>query len=109
MKKYGQKLEESMDYKVEIFPIAKQDLLDIAAYLSQFYESTFAKFIESFERQIGHLAQMPYMGTVHRNFRRLIVSDYLVFYVVNEETRTVEVRSIIHGTRNISAHLNVSE
>jgi len=34
------------------------------------------------------------------------VGDYLVFYIVNEGNKTVEIHRIFHGTQNIKQHLN---
>jgi len=95
-----------MDYNISYIESAKKDVFDIAQYLSQFYENTFAKFIEKLDHSIGSLAQMPHMGMVYRNYRRLVVSDYLVFYRVDEETRTVEIFRILHGSQDIQNRLS---
>jgi len=95
-----------MDYSISYIESAKRDVFDIAQYLSQFYESTFAKFIEKLDHGIGNLVQMPHMGMVYKNYRRLVVSDYLVFYRVNEEARTIEIFRILHGSQDIQSRLS---
>jgi len=95
-----------MDYNISYIESAKKDVFDIAQYLSQFYENTFAKFVEQLDRSVGNLAQMPHMGMIYKNYRRLVVSDYLVFYQVNEDTRTVQIFRVLHGSQDIRNRLS---
>ncbi len=92
-------------YKIVFLPSAKQDLSDIVDYLSQFYASTAVKKYDRIIEKIALLQDMPYMCeeyTLHStryNYRKMIVDEYLVFYVVLEDT--VEIHSIINGKLNI--------
>ena len=92
-------------FKIVFLSTAEEDVEEIAEHLSQYYESTFPKFMTSLRKSITHLEEMPYMGMAYENFRRLVVGDYLVFYKVDEETRIVRIHSILHGTQDISAQL----
>jgi len=39
------------------------------------------------------------------HFRKIVAGDYLVFYKVNEEEKTIEVHHILHGMMDIIQHL----
>ena len=95
-----------MAYKIIYLPIAAQDLQDIAAYLSRFYKNTLPNFISELERSISNLTVMPNMGVEYKHFRSIAVSDYLIFYMVDDSTRTVRIYRILHGTRDIRDKLN---
>jgi len=92
-----------MAYKIKYVASARQDMLDIALHLSRFYESTFPKFIARLDRSVARLVDMPYMGIAYRNYRRLVVGDYLVFYQVDEAGRTIQIYRILHGAQDVSA------
>ena len=107
MKKFGRNCGVNMDlnYELDYLPDADQDLEGISEYLSQFYESTFPNFMLALHRQIGNLRAMPNMGMRYKRFRRLVVSDYLVFYKVDDEKRLVTICAILHGAQNFEARL----
>ena len=93
-----------MKYEVIFLPAADQNLCDIDEYLSQFYPSTAANFFARLDKQILLLQDMPYIGAVYiprPKYRRLIVGDYLVFYVVDENSNTVEIRRVLHGSQDV--------
>ena len=94
-----------LNYEIDYLPDAVQDLDEIAAYLSQFYESTFLKFMSALQKQIENLKTMPHIGMMHRSFRRLVVSDYLVFYKVDDANRLVTICAILHGARDFETKL----
>ena len=97
-----------MSYKVAYLDESKQDMKDIAVYLSQYYPNTARRFSEKVKKQILLLKNMPYMHPAYESdsfFRRMIVGDYLLFYSVNEERRLVIIHRIIHCSRNVSLHI----
>jgi plasmid stabilization system protein ParE len=84
------------------------DLAEIKEYLSQFYESTVRKFISDLNRKISQLMDFPYLYPKYekrRRFRKMVIGNYLVFYVVDEDTKTVEIHRIFHGSRDVPQHL----
>jgi addiction module RelE/StbE family toxin len=92
-------------YRIRTLPIAEKELAVIDEYLSHFYESTAARFFERYDRQTSLLENMPYMGAVYKDYRRLVVLDYLVFYKVDEESKTVSIYRVLHGARDIERDL----
>jgi len=94
-----------MTYKVRYLPTMRRDVAEIKAYMSQFYESTFSNFMDKLRRSTSLLENMPYMDTVYKNYRRLVVDDYLVFYKIDEALKFVEIYRVIHGSKNIQKQL----
>ena len=107
MKKFGIACGVNMDlrFEIEYLPAATKDLDEIADYLSQFYENTFPKFMTALRRQIAHLREMPHIGVKYKDFRRLVVLDYLVFYQVDEDKRVVTICAILHGAQDLQNRL----
>jgi addiction module RelE/StbE family toxin len=95
-----------MKYKTRTLLTAQRDLETIDEYLSQFYASTAAKFFEKYDRQTLLLEDNPYMGATYKDYRRLVVFEFLVFYKVDEDSKTVSIYRVIHGSRDIGLHLN---
>jgi len=95
-----------------MLPIAAQDLDNIVEYLSQFYESW---ALDQYDRIVNKIRALPHFpemceayepGKYHYRYRRLTVDDYLVFYVVLDDS--IEIHRILHGSRDIKLHLNDS-
>jgi addiction module RelE/StbE family toxin len=93
--------------RVEIIylPTSISDQADIKTHLSQFYPGTAKRFFALLKKKINRLKTYPYSCPIYEDFpdyRKLVVGDYLVFYIVHEETNTIEVHRILHGSRDIS-------
>lgn len=91
--------------QINITEIAEQDLFETVEYIATDNPSAALQLADEFEQSILRLADFPLMGAIPKNrrlavkgYRILIVSDYLVFYVIDGET--VEIRRIISGKRN---------
>ena len=107
MMKFLGSLEKNMATKYDItyLPGANRNLLEIDEYLSQFYPSTPAKFFSELDKKIQLLKDQPYMCPKYMHnekYRRLIVGDYLLFYVVNDEDKEIVVHRILHGSQDIT-------
>lgn len=94
----------SKKYRIEYLPIAEQDLTDIIEYITLDSPQSALKLLEEIDESISNLEDFPYMGINPRdtrlqrlNYRILVVSSYLVFYVVKSDS--VEIRRILHGKR----------
>jgi len=42
-------------------------------------------------------------------YRKMVVDDYLVFYVVNDAKRVVEIRRILHGAIEIPVEIETTK
>lgn len=92
-----------------MLPSAKRDLSALVDYLSNFYPSTALKKYDKIIAKISLLQTSPNMceeypcAVSDLIYRKMLVEDYLVFYVVLDET--VEIHNIINGKFDILKHL----
>jgi len=97
-----------MKYKIKYLPDVVTDRDEIKMYLSQYYESTVRNFFDLLREKITRLKEYPYSCPAYEHdpdYRKLVVGDYLVFYMVNEPDKTVEIHRIFHGTQDVRRHL----
>lgn len=92
------------NYKVLIFPSAKQDLLEIIDYINELSPAAALNIYDEIVDKIGSLAQMPkrcphVKNTIlkSKGYRVLLARNYLVFFIVCGHA--VEIRRIIYGRR----------
>ncbi len=97
-------------YKVLIFPTAKQDLTDIVEYLNTLSPETALKYYDMLTEGISELSMFPFrcprpkdLALAAKGYRYLLVRNYLVFYVVEEHT--VQIRRIFYAKGNYQALL----
>jgi len=98
-----------MKYRLRYMDDTVTDREHIKAYLSQFYPGTARKFFALLKKKTVRLKTFPYSCPEYEDvpdYRKLVVGDYLVFYVVNEDAKTVDIHRILHGSRDIRQHLN---
>jgi addiction module RelE/StbE family toxin len=99
-----------MKFKVKYFTTAKQDREEIKQYLNQFSSSASGRLFSKIRHRMEHAKENPYMYRAYESrpqFRCITVEDYLVFYKVNEMTKTLEVHHILHGMINIEQNLTL--
>lgn len=92
-------------YKVLIYPMAKQDLLDVINYINDLAPGAAVKYYDLLVTSIESLSQMPKRCPISRDlilaskgYRILAVKNYLVFYVIHKNT--VQIRRILYNRRN---------
>ena len=98
------------EYKVIIYPTAKQDLLGIIDYLNTLSPQAALRYYDLLTGEIASLAMMPERCPSARDlalsahgYRVLVVEKYLVFYKVVDDT--VQIHRILYGKRNFKALL----
>lgn len=88
---------------------ANEDLEQIYSYISAklFAEIAADKLLERIEGSIMRLKDFPYSCSFvldeplkNRGYRRLIVDNYIVFYLVNELDKQVVVMRILYGAQS---------
>ena len=96
----------SKRYNINYLPVARKDLIDIIEYIQEDNPKAALKFLNQIEDTISKLEDFPYMGATpkdtllqYKGYRILVIQNYLVFYVVKENSLEVEIRRIIHGKR----------
>ena len=97
------------EYAVYMTSAAHRDLAEIVQYIAEELAEpiTTAKQVERLESAIAGLAVMPSRVSpvadellAAMGLRKLLVDNYLVFYVVSECAAAVTVLRILHARRN---------
>ena len=93
------------NYKVKIYPTAQQYLLEIIEYLNTLSPEAALRYYDLLTEQIASLSRMPErcpkpkdLALAAKGYRYLIVENYLVFYIVSDDT--VQIRRILYGRRD---------
>ena len=96
-------------YKIVITQTAKADLRDAARYITVELTSPDAakKLVQDIKVEIKKLSAMPFRHEIasdpylaHLGIRKIYVSNYVVLYIVSEDTQTVAVARIGYMRRN---------
>ena len=91
-------------YNIYYLPAAEKDLREIIEYIRIDSPTYAIKFLEQVDEAISRLEEFPFMGVKPKDnrlqyfsYRMLIIGNYLVFYVIKDNT--IEIRRILHGKR----------
>src|SRR5665647_2873802 len=97
------------NYSLKFTPKAQDDLDEIYSYISTklFAKIAAAALMDNIEKSIMMLALFPLSCSFvideplkSRGYRKLIVDNYIVFYLVNEEEKQVVIMRILYGASN---------
>ena len=96
-------------YQLEYLPIAKQDMIGIARYISHELcnpaaaEKLSQEMIESADK----LTAFPYVNSIHptvkplkHEYRKLLVQNYIMFYWIDEPTKQLTIARVIYARRD---------
>lgn len=99
-------MSSSQKYEVIYLPAAKRDLNEIISYIQIEAPEAALNFLDRLDENISQLKNFPYKGKKpddenlnSKGYQILVIGSYLVFYVVFEKEKIVEIRRIIHGKR----------
>ena len=101
-------------YKVLYLPAARNQLMDAVIYTAAELSAPDAaeNLLAEVDEQTGKLSIHPYRFPVYpalyskkHEIRFFPVKNYLVFYVVKEEQKTVEIWRFLHQRQNANIHL----
>lgn len=96
-------------YELNFLPLAKDDLCEIAHYISHELSNpaAAAKLSEELIDVAESLRRFPYSGQayfpirpLHRNYRRVLVKNYFIFYYINEEKHLITIARVIYARRS---------
>lgn len=99
--------------KIVMLPRAAQDLEEIVNYLSDFYTSAALDQYDRLVSKINEIPSFPYKyseykpGRFKLSYRRMVVDDYLIFYVVGDNE--IVIHRILHEKRNINKYFEQEE
>lgn len=93
-------------YQIKYLPIAEKDLKEIISYIQTDNPNAALNLLDDIDKSISQLKDFPYKGKSpednylqSKGYRMLVIKNYIVFYVVNENINEVEIRRILHGKR----------
>ena len=98
-----------MSYTVVITDTAKQDLRDIAIWIAEQSKDIEAAkhFVDELRETCKKLERFPSKGSFPKErvlksagFRFVTHKDYLVFYLIDEESKTVNVMAIFNSKKD---------
>lgn len=97
---------ENKQYIIKMTPKAKEDLEQIYSYISEelFAEESAKTLLIRIENSIMQLQEFPFSCNYvadqflrTKGYRKLIIDNYIVFYLVNEEEKQVIIMRILYG------------
>ena len=97
-----------MPYKIIYKAYAERDIWEIADYLSDHSIQTTENFLHKIKSRIEALADMPLMYPkidFHQEYRKMVVGQYVVAYIVNEQAKEILIMRVVHGRRNYQDEL----
>ena len=101
-------------YKVVYLPVARKQLTDAVLYIADELSAPDAavNLLNKADEQFNDLCIHPYRNPVYpaifamkHEIRFFPVNNYLVFYVVKEEQKTVEIWRFLHQRQNVNRNL----
>ena len=108
MKKSGRVLVRSMEYSIVYKVYAERDIWEIADYLSDHSMPAAVEFLSEVKGRIEELLGAPLMYpkiNSHQDYRKMVVGDYVVVYIVNEHNKEILIMRVTHGKRNYQSEL----
>ena len=101
-------------YRIEYLPIAKRDMVGIVRYISKELHNPLAaqRLTDEMVKAVEKLADFPYSKAIHitskplkREYRRLVVKSYVMFYWVNEVEKSIIIARVIYARRDFDGLL----
>lgn len=98
-----------MTFKIIVTETAKQDLREIAFYITDKSKDTSLakKFVNELREECKRLENYPDSGSLPKNrlllsagFRFIVYKDYLIFYVTDNSTNKVYILSIFNAKKD---------
>lgn len=97
------------NYNIQITEPAEKDLHEIAVYIAKelLEPETAKKIVSKIAKAIINLEDMPFRNAIitdarltHIGIGKTFVDNYIVFYIVTEESKTVTIIRILYTRRN---------
>ena len=98
-------------YDIVYLPIARQDITEILLYISDHLKVPNAamELLQAFDESISLLKEFPYAHRVYRpvrpmeeEYRLLPVKNYIVFYVVQEHEKRIEIKRVLYARMDLT-------
>jgi toxin ParE1/3/4 len=96
-------------YNIQITEPAERDLYEVGVYISKelLEPETAKKVISKIAYGINSLEDMPLGNALaaddrlsYKGIRKIMADNYIIFYIVNEESKTVTIIRILYSRRD---------
>jgi plasmid stabilization system protein ParE len=103
-----------MGYKLKIAELAHNDIDEIVAYIMNELQNETAaiRFLDALDAAYVNLAENPYMyeqsripRLLRRGYRKIVIMNYILLYLVDEENKTVHIARLFYGKRDYAKYL----
>ena len=97
-----------MKYKAKFLIAARYDREAIKAYLNQYSLTAAKRLFDKIKSNLELVKENPYIYEAYERrpqFRKMVVEDYLVFYKVIKEEKTIEIHRILNSMMNVEQYL----
>jgi len=100
---------ERDSYSLKVTPKAEEDLEEIYNYISTklFADMAADNLMDKIEGNIIRLKDYPLSGNKvldnhlrERGYRKLIIDNYIAFYLINEAEKQIVIMRILYGASN---------
>ena len=97
------------NYKIDVSEPAENDLKEIVRYITSQLSAPLSAIhlMDLIESAIEGLSDMPQRFPLisderlsQMGYRKLVVKNYLVFYLIDEKNKVVEIGRILYGRRD---------
>lgn len=102
-------------YKIEYLKLAKEDMEKIIYYISQHLQNKTAtlNLANDFIKCANNILEFPYGNTEYTSvkplknqYRGAKVKNFIMFYTINEENKTITIVRVLYQKRDIDKILN---
>ncbi len=100
---------DTNQYKVIITPTAYKEINKIYDYITEelYAENAAKRLMKKVEEEVQRLKYAPQIYTeiekydeLKRNYRRIVINNYVILYTIDEENKIVFVSHMYYGRRN---------
>ena len=101
-------------YRLEVFPVAKEDMVEIVRYISKDLKKTAAanKLSDALFVAMEAVTEFPYANPAYVpirplrfEYRKRIVKNYLMHYRMDEQKKTITISRVIFAKRDYDRFL----
>jgi len=107
-------MASTYEYRIGLAPLANDDLFDIAEYITNELQSPQSAEVQlrRIKAAIMTLGDYPYRVPLiresllaRRGYRALVVDNYMVFYLIQEPDKEVNIMRVLYAKRDYKNHL----
>lgn len=101
-------------YKLEVLPVAKEDMVEIVRYISKDLKNPSAtnNLSDALFVAMESVTEFPYANPAYVpirplrfEYRKLMVKNYLMLYRVDEQKKTITISRVIYAKRDYDRFL----